>query len=348
MTTLITNSQFKQFDANGVPLAAGKVYTYEVGTTTPKVTYEDQFKVTAHTNPIILDSWGEATIWIDGDTKFIITDSDDAPVRVYDSFVDTPTSEDQVISSPIGAIYRSLGVSVGYIRIRLPMNYWPNTRVSMTVLIYDEAEGAIKLDLSGYASSSTNQWEETTSVINRQNYTINVAYGYDGSYPTIYIGSASKSWTNPQVSVIDFFPGQVNFDYSLWYTGWFISISTIIGTISDTDTVTRPQWGSWVTIPYGADYGPPTAQSDARQSAVCRLSIDGKNVQIAGGGAKTGGGNNFGTLPESFWPTYFTIVNASNNNASSPIMLQISTTGGISSLNATTNPLYVNAIFPTD
>lgn len=52
------------FDANGNPLAGGKLYTYASGTSTPLVTYADSTGTSANTNPIILDSRGEANVWL--------------------------------------------------------------------------------------------------------------------------------------------------------------------------------------------------------------------------------------------------------------------------------------------
>lgn len=52
------------FSTAGVPLVGGKLYTYAAGTTTPLATYTSQSGVTANTNPIILDSRGEANVWL--------------------------------------------------------------------------------------------------------------------------------------------------------------------------------------------------------------------------------------------------------------------------------------------
>ena len=46
------------FDNNGNPLSGGKIYTYGAGTSTPLATYTSSTGVTAHTNPIVLDSSG--------------------------------------------------------------------------------------------------------------------------------------------------------------------------------------------------------------------------------------------------------------------------------------------------
>lgn len=62
-------------DANGVPLAGGKIYTYQAGTTTPLATYTDAGGLTPAANPVILDSAGRATIWLSGTYKIVVKDS---------------------------------------------------------------------------------------------------------------------------------------------------------------------------------------------------------------------------------------------------------------------------------
>ena len=61
-------------------MAGGKVYTYEAGTNTPKVTYTDYSAdpMSQNTNPVILDSSGSADIWLVGNYKIDLTDSNDA------------------------------------------------------------------------------------------------------------------------------------------------------------------------------------------------------------------------------------------------------------------------------
>jgi len=67
------------FDSNGDPLAGGKLYTYKAGTSTPLATYVDDTGSTPNTNPVILDSNGEANVWLNTSSvyKFILKDSDD-------------------------------------------------------------------------------------------------------------------------------------------------------------------------------------------------------------------------------------------------------------------------------
>jgi hypothetical protein len=89
MAQLIPYSRFKGFTDTNDPLVGGKVYTYAPGTSTPKDTYTDHLLGSANTNPIILDAFGEATIFIDGDTDLVLTDPDETirwgPIRHGDT-----------------------------------------------------------------------------------------------------------------------------------------------------------------------------------------------------------------------------------------------------------------------
>ena len=64
-TSLSPTPKLQFFDANGDPLVGGKLYTYAAGTTTPLTSYTDSTGVSANTNPIVLDSRGEANVWLD-------------------------------------------------------------------------------------------------------------------------------------------------------------------------------------------------------------------------------------------------------------------------------------------
>ena len=80
-----------QFFTNaGVPLSGGKIYSYVGGTTTPAATYTDTTGLTAHTNPIILDSAGRVPggeIWLlmGSNYKFTLTDSAEVAIATFDN-----------------------------------------------------------------------------------------------------------------------------------------------------------------------------------------------------------------------------------------------------------------------
>ena len=78
------------FDNNGNPLSGGKIYTYEAGTTTPLASYTSSTGVTAHTNPIVLDSAGRVPggeIWILAAMlyKFVLETSTGVLIATYDN-----------------------------------------------------------------------------------------------------------------------------------------------------------------------------------------------------------------------------------------------------------------------
>jgi microcystin-dependent protein len=79
-------SQF--FDNSGVPLAGGLIYTYLAGTTTPLVSYTSSTGLTAHPNPIVLDSAGRINeVWVAEGTncKFVLQTSTNVLIGTYDS-----------------------------------------------------------------------------------------------------------------------------------------------------------------------------------------------------------------------------------------------------------------------
>lgn len=80
---------FNFLDVDGLPLNAGKLYTYQAGSTTPFATYTDVNGLIANTNPIILGTDGRppSEIWLqDGFFyKFVLTDSSDVTIQTYDN-----------------------------------------------------------------------------------------------------------------------------------------------------------------------------------------------------------------------------------------------------------------------
>lgn len=84
----IPKQQF--FGANGSPLAGGKVYTYSAGTTTAKATYTNSTGLVANANPVILDSAGRASIWLNGFYKVSVYDSSDVLQYTVDNVSGEP------------------------------------------------------------------------------------------------------------------------------------------------------------------------------------------------------------------------------------------------------------------
>lgn len=76
MASILPNGKVSFFDANGKPLVGGLVYFYIPNTSTKKNTWQDQGLTILNTNPIVLDSSGEAVIWGDGSYRQVVTDAD--------------------------------------------------------------------------------------------------------------------------------------------------------------------------------------------------------------------------------------------------------------------------------
>ena len=80
---------FQFFNNDGLPLNAGKIYTYQAGSTTPLSTFTDSSGLIANTNPIILGTDGRppSTIWLtDGFFyKFVLATSSNVTIQTYDN-----------------------------------------------------------------------------------------------------------------------------------------------------------------------------------------------------------------------------------------------------------------------
>jgi hypothetical protein len=108
---VVTPTPKTQFlTADGAPLVGGRVYTYEAGTTTPQATYTDSSGSTANSNPIILDSRGEANIWLGESVyKFKLADADDVEIWTVDYVAAPTTSLSPVLSGNVTISTNSSG-----------------------------------------------------------------------------------------------------------------------------------------------------------------------------------------------------------------------------------------------
>jgi len=125
MTSIATPPKLQFFDANGNPLAGGKLYSYAAGTTTPLATYTDYGGGTANSNPVILDSRGEANVWFGtGQYKLKLTDADDVEIYTVDNLNGPDAATLAVLaassgSSLIGYINSGSGATARTVQARL-------------------------------------------------------------------------------------------------------------------------------------------------------------------------------------------------------------------------------------
>lgn len=109
------------FDANGVPLAGGQLFTYAAGTTTPQTTYSNQGGTT-NTNPVVLDANGYADVWIDPTKsyKFVLEDALNNVLWTVDNVNGLPTDGGLLT---VNTLPQSTTVTTG------TTLFWPNLTI---------------------------------------------------------------------------------------------------------------------------------------------------------------------------------------------------------------------------
>jgi hypothetical protein len=115
---------FQFFNNDGLPLNAGKIFTYQAGSTTPLTTFTDSSGLIANTNPIILGTDGRppSTIWLSQGFfyKFVLTTSSDVTIQTYDNLYGiigaTPPAATPIPSGGIFLWSGSIGsIPAGYV-----------------------------------------------------------------------------------------------------------------------------------------------------------------------------------------------------------------------------------------
>lgn len=159
-------------DNQGDVLAGGKVYTYAAGTTTPLDTYSNAAG-TANTNPVILDAYGRASIYLTEDTgyKFVVKDSSDVTILTVDNIIAqgdaaATTLDYEVCFSYVGTPPVS-GFIGGFVAVRsltIPANFAgsagkvvtnPSASYAMTVRKNGSTVGTITISTAGAFTFST-------------------------------------------------------------------------------------------------------------------------------------------------------------------------------------------------
>lgn len=89
---------FRANDNNGNLLSGGQLFTYAAGTTTPLATYTDSTGTTPNANPVILNTRGEASVWIPPGIgyKFVLSPATDTnpPTNPF-------WTQDQIFLAPV-------------------------------------------------------------------------------------------------------------------------------------------------------------------------------------------------------------------------------------------------------
>lgn len=111
MAIIIAEGKQSYTDDAGVPLSGGLLYTWDAGTTTPRLTWSDSAQTAPHTNPIVLDARGEATVFWSGAYKVELRTATNVPIWTVDNI----TAGNDAISA--AALAASSGATlVGFIQ----------------------------------------------------------------------------------------------------------------------------------------------------------------------------------------------------------------------------------------
>ena len=164
------------FGSDGTPLVGGKIFTYLAGTSTPTATYTDYSAATANTNPIILDSLGQANIWLLSTVsyKFIVKTATDVLLYTVDNITTPLDLSSLAAPPPIG-------------------NTTPNTGAFTTLT----ASGAVTLTGLGAMKLNSGTTAERPSPSNgmiRYNTTTAAMEGYiNSAWTSLVAGTAVTS-----------------------------------------------------------------------------------------------------------------------------------------------------------
>ena len=110
-TYSLWNTPHQQFlDTSGRPLAGGRIYTYAAGTTTNQVTYQDSAGTVPNTNPIVLDSGGFGTIYLNTSLSYKVVMKNSQGVQQWS--VDNIAGTTGTISTvPLNSILPATGAN---------------------------------------------------------------------------------------------------------------------------------------------------------------------------------------------------------------------------------------------
>lgn len=250
MASLSPTPKLQFFGTDGLPLVGGKLYTYSAGTTTPLATYVDHTSTTTNTNPIILDSNGEADVWLPETTsyKYILKTPADVTLYTVD-YVSVPLTTNSFASPPVigsgtpnAATFTTLNVT-GNAIFESTADFTEDTTFDADVDI------AGKLTLSGTGAAKLNVGttaQRPASPVDgdiRFNSTLNRYEGYSNSA----WGSLGGGATGGGADTIFILNGQtVTVDYTIptsYNAGTFGPVSIASGV-----TVTVPSGSVWSII----------------------------------------------------------------------------------------------------
>jgi len=252
------------FSNNGVPLAGGKIFSYQAGTTTPQATYTTSAGNVAHPNPIILDAAGRipsgGEIWLtNGQSyKFALQTSADVLIATYDNVEGNGSGISSSLAAPNGATL------VGFTGF--------NAQVG-TVANLAGNDGS---DWIGFLQSGTNA--VARSAQNKMRDVLNVAdFGAVGNGlvdDTVYIQRAINAAIASKRNVV--FNSGATYLVSAELT---VDGNVFLGTTGDGQAIIKTQTNSGIALDIGGNIVAPVATTTLSQNL--RINTDKMTVTSA-------------------------------------------------------------------
>lgn len=184
MTTVALDA-FPQYSTNGgLPLAGGKLYSYQAGTSTPLATYTDRSGSVANANPVVLDAAGRADIWLSVNVAYKLVLEDSAG-NVLDSVDDYYAGADPAQLTAAGIVPATGGTYTGLV------SFTGGATFDGTA-----AQDLATLDSLNIASvQNANLWINSDMSINQRaaGSTADAAYGFDRVVNLCDTGSTTLS-----------------------------------------------------------------------------------------------------------------------------------------------------------
>lgn len=147
VANIATPPKLQFFDSSGNPLSGGLLWTYAAGTTTPLASYTDQTGSVANANPVVLNSRGEASVWLSS-AMYKMTLQTSAGVEIWT--VDNLNGAQQNVLSTLAAAggsaligYTPAGSSVNVQTVQTKLQDIVNINDYTTSAAYDTARNAL-------------------------------------------------------------------------------------------------------------------------------------------------------------------------------------------------------------
>lgn len=151
----------------------------------------------------------------------------------------TYAGKDRYIAYPSdGSFLTDQSIYTGHITIILPVS-WTSTMLKFTVSIYDYAtHESVDYIVSGYNYSESDSWYNATAICigkyGASHSNLTVRFGHNGTKCVVLIGENTTVWQYPQIVVHDIHLGYRNYAYSMWKSGWLVTIDQTNPTVTQT------------------------------------------------------------------------------------------------------------------